>query len=63
VGAAHFSGGASDTSLSAAIGAGIDWRIARRVSWRVFQGDYLVTRFFGATQHNARISTGIVFRF
>lgn len=63
VGVAHFAGGAADTSLSAAVGAGLDWRIARQVSWRVIQGDYLATRFFGATQHNARISTGIVFRF
>lgn len=64
IGGAHFSGGPfSDTSFSAAIGAGIDTRLVPGVYWRVFQGDYLPTRFFGHTQNNARISTGIVFRF
>lgn len=63
-GGAHVSGGgASDTSFSAAIGGGIDTRIGHGLSWRIIQGDYLMTRFFGSRQDNARLSTGIVFRF
>ena len=52
----------SDTSFATALGGGIDYKIIRPVAWR-FQGDYVQTRFFGATQNNVRISTGIVFRF
>lgn len=64
VGGAHFSeSGLSDTSFSTAIGVGIDAKIARGFSWRVIQGEYLATRFFGGTQNNARVSTGIVFHF
>ncbi|MGB0034790.1 MAG: outer membrane beta-barrel protein [Candidatus Acidiferrales bacterium] len=64
IGGAHFSGGgASDTSFATAIGGGIDARIAHGFSWRIIQGDYVITRFFGDTQNNARVSTGIVFRF
>ncbi|MGH9724375.1 MAG: outer membrane beta-barrel protein [Candidatus Acidiferrales bacterium] len=64
VGGAHISGGgASDTSFSTALGVGIDARITHGFSWRVIQGDYVVTRFFGNTQNNARVSTGIVFHF
>jgi hypothetical protein len=55
--------GITDTSFSAALGGGIDMRVAPFLSWRVFQGDAVFTRFFGGTQHNARISTGIVLRF
>ncbi len=55
--------GVTDNAFSTAIGGGIDARIAPRFSWRIFQADDVVTRFFGGTQHNARISTGIVFRF
>src|ERR1700693_4327611 len=63
-GAAHLGGGNfSSTSFSAAIGAGIDTRIARSISWRIIQGDYLPTHFVGSTQTNARVSTGIVIRF
>jgi hypothetical protein len=64
LGGAHFSSsGLADTSFSAAIGAGIDSKLAHGISWRVIQGDYLTTRFFGSTQNNARVSTGIVIRF
>ena len=64
IGAAHVSGsGFSDTSFSTALGAGIDARVVPGIYWRVIQADYLATRFFSNTQNNARISTGIVFRF
>ncbi|MGA2376404.1 MAG: hypothetical protein ABSF72_12855 [Candidatus Sulfotelmatobacter sp.] len=52
----------SDTSFATALGGGLDYKIIRPVAWR-FQGDYVQTRFFGATQDNVRLSTGIVFRF
>jgi hypothetical protein len=55
--------GSSDTAFAGAIGAGIDLRIVPLVSWRIIQGDDIVTHYFGGVQHNARISTGLVFRF
>lgn len=63
-GGAHLSeaGFGSDTSFATAIGGGLDYKIIRPVAWR-FQGDYVQTRFFGTTQNNVRISTGIVLRF
>lgn len=64
-GGAHLGvpGAGSDTAFASAIGGGIDTRIAHRLSWRIIQGDYVITRFGSTTQNNARISTGIVFRF
>ena len=63
-GGAHISasGGSSDTSFATALGGGLDYKIIRPIAWR-FQGDYVQTRFFGTTQNNIRISTGIVLRF
>ncbi len=64
-GAAHVdvnNGVGSDTSFATAIGGGLDYKIIKPVAWR-FEGDYVQTRFFGTTQDNVRISTGIVFRF
>jgi hypothetical protein len=64
-GGAHINvnnGGGSDTSFATALGGGLDYRIIRPIAWR-FQGDYVQTRFFGATQNNLRLSTGIVVRF
>lgn len=52
----------SDTSFATAVGGGIDYKIIRPVALRV-QGDYVQTRFFGTTQNNVRLSTGIVLRF
>jgi hypothetical protein len=57
------SNGISDTSFAGAIGGGIDMRIAPLISWRIIQGDDIITRHFNAVQHNARLSTGIVLRF
>ena len=62
-GVGHVGGDApSDTSFATALGGGIDYKIIRPVALR-FQGDYVQTRFFGATQNNVQLSTGIVFRF
>lgn len=64
VGGAHVSTGPySENSLSAAIGVGIDMRLKEHIYWRIVQGDYLLTRFFGNTQSNVRASSGIVFKF
>lgn len=52
----------SDTSLAAAIGGGLDYKLIKGLAWR-FQGDELHTRFFGGGQNHFRFSTGIVFRF
>ena len=51
-----------DTSFAIAVGGGLDYKIIKPIAWR-FQGDYVQTRFFSATQNNVRISTGIVLRF
>lgn len=65
IGGAHTNwGGASDTSFALALGAGIDSRILPQVDWRVVQMDYIPTYFFfGHTQNNVRVSTGIVVHF
>jgi hypothetical protein len=52
----------SDTSFATAVGGGLDYKIIPLIAWR-FQGDYVQTRFFSATQNNLRISTGLVLRF
>jgi hypothetical protein len=59
---AHAAGSASDTSLSTAIGGGLDYRLIHGLAWR-FQGDLLHTRFFSNTQNDFRFSTGLVLRF
>lgn len=64
LGAAHTTlGGVGDTSFAVGLGAGIDSRIAPAFYWRIFQVDYIPTYFFGHTQSDTRISTGIVFHF
>jgi Outer membrane protein beta-barrel domain len=64
VGGAHVSTGPySDSSLSLAIGGGIDTKLVDHFYWRIIEGDYLLTHFFGNTQSNVRASTGIVFKF
>jgi hypothetical protein len=67
IGGAHSNwGGATSTSFAMALGAGIDSRIyegSPSVDWRIIQMDYIPTYFFGHTQNNVRITTGLVFRF
>jgi hypothetical protein len=67
IGASHISEGAAgfsntDNSFADALGGGIDYHLIPLISWRV-QVDALQTRFFGTTQENLRISTGITFHF
>ncbi len=49
--------------FGALLGGGVDVRLNDRVSLRVVEVDYLMTRFSAATQDNIRISAGFVFRF
>jgi opacity protein-like surface antigen len=57
----------NDTALAFGIGGGLDVRFAKRVSARLFQIDYVLTRFdtggLGSnTQKSIKVSTGFVFR-
>lgn len=63
-GASHINthGFGSDTSFATAIGGGLDYRLFHLLAWR-FEGDYVRTSLFNGTQHNARLTTGIVLRF
>jgi hypothetical protein len=64
LGGAHFSAeGFGSSSFSMAIGGGIDTELIHGIRWRIVQADYLLTEFGSRAQNNARISTGIVFRF
>ncbi|MFZ0522415.1 MAG: hypothetical protein WAN14_04190 [Candidatus Acidiferrales bacterium] len=64
IGGAHYSApGFGDTSFAAELGGGFDAKIAPALSWRIFEGDYVLTRFGNTTENNAKFSTGIVFRF
>lgn len=62
VGHVGTNGAGSDTSFATGIGGGVDYRIARPIALRL-EGDYIETRFFGTTQNNVRLSTGIAFHF
>ena len=52
----------SDTSLATAVGGGVDYELIHSVGWRT-QIDLLHTRFFGNTQNDFRLSTGLAFHF
>ena len=63
-GARISTGRISNSDFSAAFGGGFDTRLTDRISYRLIQGDWIVTRFGGiAATRNARFSTGIIFRF
>lgn len=53
----------SDTAFGAAVGAGVDVSLTRYVALRIAQADYLISKNFGGSQNNLRISGGIVFEF
>jgi opacity protein-like surface antigen len=61
--AAGFGLGASETAFAMNLGGGVDVKINDNFAFRVAQFDYLMTRFVSDSQHNFRISTGIVIRF
>ena len=52
----------SHTDFAAALGGGLDYRLAPGIGWRV-QGDDLITVFPVKTLHSFRLSTGVVIRF
>lgn len=52
----------SNTSFADAIGGGLDYKLVRLVALRI-GADELSTRFFGRTQNNFRLSTGIAVHF
>lgn len=61
LGRTFFSG--TNTSFAAAAGGGLDVELSRNLALRVVQTEYMLTRSFGFNGNNARVSTGIVFRF
>jgi opacity protein-like surface antigen len=56
-------------SFSMALGGGVDYKLMDHISIRLFDADYLMTRFnvgiegTNSTQSNVRVSTGVVFNF
>ncbi|HJZ63298.1 MAG TPA: outer membrane beta-barrel protein [Candidatus Acidoferrum sp.] len=57
-------GGISENGFAMGVGGGLDVNLNKHVAWRLVQGDWLLFRAGGETdKKNARISTGIVFRF
>ncbi len=63
-----FSTASSQNAFAMTVGGGVDYRVSNRLSVRVAQVDYLLTRFnelgIGTqTQNNLRVSTSVTFRF
>lgn len=56
------SGSTDANTFSMAIGGGLDWNATTHIGVRLIQAEYVMTRFFTFTQNNARISTGVTFR-
>jgi hypothetical protein len=53
----------SSLGRAIALGGGLDFQLSDRFSVRAIQADYLTTSVFSGTQHNIRLSTGVIFRF
>ena len=53
----------SNLGRGVALGGSLDLALSDRLSVRPIQADYLITNFFGSTQHNVTISTGLIFKF
>ena len=53
----------TSTSVAAAAGVGVDFKVLPFVSVRLFQIDYVRTRLHAATQNQPRVSAGVVFHF
>jgi len=64
IGGSHYSG-AFYTSKGVAytLGAGVDYKAKKKMSWRIIEIDDLPTHLGGHDQHSTRISTGLVFHF
>jgi hypothetical protein len=52
----------SDTSFAEALGLGADFRLMRRLSWRI-RADEIETSLTAVRQHSARLSSGVAVRF
>ncbi len=52
----------SADAFAMTVGGGLDWNATQHVGIRLIQTEYLMTRFVSESQHNWRISTGVVFR-
>jgi opacity protein-like surface antigen len=67
-GAQHFGGSiagfgaGTDNSFAMTFGGGADFELTNHVSFRLVQAEYLYTSFGGTHQNNARISSGLVYR-
>jgi hypothetical protein len=53
----------SHLGSAVAFGGGLDLPLKGRFSVRAIQADYLITSEFGRSQHNVRLSTGLIYRF
>jgi len=60
---------ATQTAFAMAVGGGLDWKIAKRITFRPIAVDYVLTRFpsyftgDNSNQNNIRASIGVVFTF
>lgn len=52
----------SETAFGLALGGGLDVKATDRIAVRLVQADYLLTRFHDDSQHNLRLSFGLVLR-
>ena len=55
--------GPTQNAFATAVGGGLDLKVLPFISLRPIQLDYLLTRFNSSTQHQPRVSAGIVLRF
>jgi outer membrane protein OmpA-like peptidoglycan-associated protein len=56
----------SENAFATALGGGFDWNFNKRVSWRMIQAEYLLTKFTDGgnnKQNNFRAATGLVLHF
>ncbi len=51
-----------DSAFAMAVGGGLDAKVHDNLAIRLFQADYVLTRFNDDSQHNFRLSTGLVLR-
>jgi opacity protein-like surface antigen len=51
-----------DSAFAMALGGGLDIKIVDKLAVRLFQADYVLTRFDDDTQNSFRLSTGLVLR-
>jgi opacity protein-like surface antigen len=58
-------GTGSENAFAMTVGGGVDWNATPHIGIRLVQAEYLLTKFndgLNNRQNNARISTGVVFR-